>query len=210
MHIKDIPENSQIAIIASIDKIYMEFTSRVVGVRAGGVVVEAIKTDDGKSVSLASDKIKLDVSYVDDEEKSPFIWKNITSSYVKIGKNFYHILFQDSEGKRENRRGAFRLFIGEDAYLNLLSKAVNVPVILKDISTTGFAFVFREELPINKFCSVSCVIDNCKLVLSGFIVRKQPMENGNIIYGCKMEKFSKELERFIAKKQREAINNKLR
>ena len=210
MHITEIPENTQITIIASIDKNYIEFTTRMIEVKDAGILVEAIKTEDGKPISLVSDKIQLDVSYVEDEKKPPFMWRNIKSQYVKIGKTTYHLLFQTADGKRENRRGAFRLFVGEHAHLNLLSRPGNIPVILKDISTTGFAFVYHEDLQTNKYCSVSCVIDNSTLVLSGMIVRKQGMENGNIIYGCQMEKFSKELDKFIAKKQREAINNKLK
>lgn len=210
MHITKIPENTQITIIASVDKNYLEFPSKVVGTQEDGLIIEAIKNEEGQPISLVSDKIQFDVSYVEQEDKPPFLWKNIKSKFVKINNEPYHILWQTSDGKRENRRGAFRLFVGEKAQLTLISKSGKTPVILKDISTTGFAFVHNEDFPTNKFCSISCVIDNSTLVLSGVIVRKQVMENGNIIYGCKMEKFSKELERFIAKKQREVINQKFK
>ncbi len=210
MHITKIPENAQITVIASADKNYLEFQSKVITTKDEAIVIEAITNEDGQALSLVSDKIRFDMSYVEQEDKPPFLWKDIKTKYARIGSTPYHILWQSEDGKRENRRGAFRLFIGEKAQLKLVSKAGNIPVILKDISTTGFAFVFSEELSINKFCTVSCVFDNSTLVLSGVIVRKQVMENGNIVYGCKLEKFSKELERFIAKKQREAISNKLK
>ena len=210
MHITKIPENVQITVIASIDKNYLEFSSKVITAKEDGLIIEAIKNEDGQALSLVSDKIRFDISYVEQEDKPPFLWRDIKAKYVKIGNTPYHVLWQTSDGKRENRRGAFRLFIGENAKLKMISNAGNIPVILKDISTTGFAFVFNGELQTNKFCTISSVVDNSTLVLSGVIVRKQVMENGNIVYGCKMEKFSKELERFIAKKQREAINNKLK
>lgn len=210
MHITKIPENVQVMVIASIEKNYLEFSTKVIASKDDGLIIEAIKNENGQALSLVSDKIRFDISYVEQEDKPPFLWKDIKAKFVKIGNTPYHMLWQTSDGKRENRRAAFRLFIGEKAQLKLMSKAGNIPVILKNISTTGFAFVFQEELALNKFCTVSCVVDNSTLVLSGVIVRKQVMENGNIVYGCKMEKFSKELDRFIAKKQREAINNKLK
>ena len=210
MHITKIPENTQITLIASIDKNYLEFSSHVVNIKDDALIIEAITNADGQPLSLVSDRLQFDISYVEQEDKPPFIWRNIKAKYIKIKDISYHMIWQTSEGKRENRRSAFRLFVGEKAQLSLVSKQGKVNVILKDISTTGFAFVHNEDLDTNKFCSISSVIDNSTLVLSGIIVRKQIMENGNIVYGCKMEKFSKELEKFIAKKQREVINQKLK
>ena len=210
MHIKEIPPNSQITVIASIDKHYLEFSTRVLGTSEENVIMELIKNDDGKAISFASDKITVDISYVEEEEKPPFMWRNVKVTHIKHNNNTFHMATQSSEGKRENRRGAYRLFLGEDAMLDIVDNPRSIPVILKDISSTGFAFVYPGDLSTNKFCKVSSTIDNKKLVLSGVIVRKQIMDNGNTVYGCRLEKFSKELEKFIAQKQRELINSKFR
>lgn len=209
MHITEIPKNSDITIIASINSNYLEFSSRVIDKKDEAIIIEAITNEEGKLISIASDKLQVDISFVEDEDKSPFIWKKIKSKLVKIKNVPYHIIWQSEEGKRQNRRGAFRLFIGEKAQLNAISKHSNDEVILKDISTTGFAFTCITELEIGKSCTIGCVIDNSTLVLSGVIVRKQVLENGITVYGCKLNKFSKELEKFIAKKQREEINRKM-
>lgn len=209
MHIKEIPPNSNITVIASVENHYLEFNTRTLGLHEESVVIELIRNEEGKAISFATDKIKLDVSYVEEEEKPPFMWKDVKVSHMKFGNNGFHVVTQSAEGKRENRRGAYRLFLGIDATLDIVDSARSIPVLLKDISSTGFAFVHPGELSTNKFCKISCAIDNKKLVLSGIIVRKQIMENGNTVYGCHMEKFSKELEKFIAQKQREFINNKL-
>lgn len=210
MHIREIPPNSQVTVIASIDKHYLEFNTRVMGASEENIIMELIKNDEGKAISFASDKITVDISFVEEEEKPPFMWRNVKVTHIKHGNNMYHMATQSSEGKRENRRGAYRLFLGEDATLDIVDNPRSIPVILKDISSTGFAFIHPGELSINKFCKISCNIDNKKLVLSGVIVRKQIMDNGNTVYGCHMEKFSKELEKFIAQKQRELINNKFK
>lgn len=210
MHIRELPPNANVTVIASVDNHYIEFPTRVVGSAEENILIELIRNDEGKIIGFTSDKIKLDLSFVLEEDKPPFVWRDIKISNIKYNNNGYNMIAQTREGKRENRRGAFRLFLGLDAGLDLVETPGSIPVILKDISSTGFAFVYPGELETNKFCKVSSMVDNKRLILSGIIVRKQIMDNGNTVYGCRLEKFSKELEKFIAQKQRELINSKFR
>ena len=210
MHIRELPPNANVTVIASVDNHYIEFPTRVVGSAEENILIELIRNDEGKIIGFTSDKIKLDLSFVLEEDKPPFVWRDIKISNIKYNNNGYNMVAQTREGKRENRRGAFRLFLGLDAGLDLVETPGSIPVILKDISSTGFAFVYPGELETNKFCKVSSMVDNKRLILSGIIVRKQIMDNGNTVYGCRLEKFSKELEKFIAQKQRELINSKFR
>lgn len=210
MHICEIPENSKISIIASFGKDYMEFETHVIGTKGDYVLIELIKNDEGRVIGFSSDKITLDVSYIDDEEKSPFIWKNVKIANFKKGNKVFQFIAQTVDGKRENRRGAYRLFLGNDAMLDVPGHVKSVKVTLKDISSTGFAFVITGDLPNGVIARVYTEVDDVKLSLTGRIVRKQELDNGNIVYGCHMEKFSKELEKFIAQKQREIIYNKIK
>ena len=210
MHITEIPENSIITVVASIDDCYLEFSTVVVGIIDDHILVEPIKNNEGKTISLASDKIRLDVSFVEDEKKSPYLWKSVSITYGKYKNKPYHIITQTSDGKRENRRGAYRLFVGSSANLAVSDIPGNIPVTLKDLSSTGFSFVYHVDLAVPKYCKLTCSIDNNVIILSGTIVRKRPTENGNIVYGCKLDRFSKELEKLIATKQRESINKKLK
>ncbi len=210
MHINEIPEGSQITVIASIDDCYLEFPTTIVTIANDTVIVEPIRNNEGKPISLVSDKIRIDVSFVEDEKKSPFLWKNVTVNYGKLKNKPYHIINQTTDGKRENRRGAYRLFVGESAELNMLDVPGGISVILKDISATGFSFVHYGDIQVPKYCKLTCSFDNKVLVLSGTIVRKQVMDNGSTVYGCKLERFSKELEKLIASKQREVMNKKLK
>lgn len=210
MHINEIPQNSKITVIASINKDYIEFNTHVLGTSGEYVLVEVIKNDEGKVIGFTSDKISLDVSYVEEEKKPPFIWRNVKIGNFKKGNNAYHVLAQTEEGRRENRRGAYRLYLGEDCMLDVPGYVKATKVILKDISSTGFAFLYNEELPLGTLCRIHCMVDNTKIALTGAIVRTQTLDNGNIVYGCHMDNFSKELEKFIAKKQREIIHDKLK
>ena len=210
MHIKELPPNSHVTVIASIDKHYIEFPTKVVGTAEDSILIELIRNDEGKVIGFSSDKIKLDLSFVLEEDKPPFVWRDVKIANIKYNNNGYNMITQTHEGKRENRRGAYRLFLGLDAGLDLVETPGSIPVILKDISSTGFAFVYPGDLETNKFCKISTMVDNKRLILSGIIVRKQIMDNGNTVYGCRLEKFSKELEKFIAQKQRELINNKFK
>ncbi|MBQ3062011.1 MAG: PilZ domain-containing protein [Lachnospiraceae bacterium] len=210
MHISEIPENSRITVIASINREYIEFDTHVIGKKGEYVLIELIKNDEGKAIGFTSDKITLDVSYVIEEEKPPYIWRNVKIANVKKGNHAYQILAQSVDGKRENRRGAYRLYLGVDAILDVPGHVKSTRVVLKDISSTGFAFVYNEELPNGAICRIHTSIDSTKMALTGGIVRQQVLDNGRIIYGCHMDKFSKELEKFIAQKQREIINSKFK
>ena len=210
MHISQIPDNSKITIIASFGKDYIEFDTQVLGKKGEYILIEIVKNDEGKVIGFTSDKITLDVSYVDDEEKSPFIWKNVKIANFKKGNKVFQFIAQTVDAKRENRRGAYRLFLGNDATLDVPGHIKSVRVTLKDISSTGFAFVLSGDLPNGVIARVHTEVDDVKLSLTGRIVRKQELENGNIVYGCHMEKFSQELEKFIAQKQRELIYNKIK
>lgn len=181
----------------------------MVDINEKNILIEIIRNEDGQPVSFASDKITVDLSYFADIEKPPFVWHDVKANYVRKNNTPYQQIVQSADAKRENRRGAYRLFIGETAFVSMVDKQGNIQVILKDISTTGFGFVYHEELELNKFCRISCTIDNQKIVLSGNIVRKQKVENGNIIYGCRLDRFSKELEKFINAKQREELRKKM-
>ena len=210
MHISEIPYNSKVTIIASINRDYIEFTTTVIGKSGEYILIELITNEEGKVIGFSSDKITLAVSYIEDAEKPPFIWRNVKIANVKKGSKAYHVLAQTSDGKKENRRGAYRLYLGVEATLDVPGHIKNTRVILKDISSSGFAFVHTDDVTVGSMCRVHCSIDNTRIGLTGTIVRTQVLENGNIVYGCHMDKFSKELEKFIAQKQRELINNKFK
>lgn len=209
MHITEIPVNSPVVITASIGNNSLNFNSKMVDINENNILIEIIRNEEGQPISLASDKINVDLSYFVDPEKPPFVWHNVKANYVRKNNTPYQQIVQTADAKRENRRGAFRLFVGETAFVSMVDKQSALQVILKDISTTGFGFIYQEELELNKFCRISCTIDNQKIVLSGNIVRKQVADNGNIIYGCRLEHFSKELEKFINTKQREELRKKM-
>ena len=210
MHVCQIPENSKITVIASFSKGYIEFETQVLGKKGEYVIIDLIKNEDGKVIGFASDKITLDVSYVPEEEKPPFMWRNVKITNYKKGNQSYQVLSQSVDGKRENRRGAYRLFVGSDSIVDVPGHLKSARVVLKDISSTGFAFVFTGELPNGVISRIHACIDDTKITLTGRIVRKQVLDNGNIVYGCHMDNFSKELEKFIAQKQREFLNSKFK
>ena len=209
VHITEIPVNSPVVITASIGKNSLNFNSKMVDINERNILIEIIKNEEGQPVSLASDKITVDLSYFADPEKPPFVWHDVKANYVRKNNTPYQQIVQSADAKRENRRGAYRLFIGEPATVSMVDKQGSIQVILKDISTTGFGFVHTEEIELNKFCRIACTIDNQKIVLSGNIVRRQNVEKGKIIYGCRLDRFSKELEKFINTKQREEIRKKM-
>lgn len=207
MKINEIALKTPIKIRAVLGKNFLEFDSIVLEKENDTILISPIVSQEGKVVNLSSDKVSLQLVYIDESSsgKLPIIW-DIKVRYVRKNKQYYHQIIQLNNSKSINRRNAFRLHIGEIADLKLMAKKEILSVTLKDISSSGFSFVYGEDMDLtSNGCTIITNIDGKNLTLNGTIVRKQPIENGRYIYGCKLPKYSQELDKFISTKQRERL-----
>lgn len=210
MHITEIPEGTNVTIVASANGNIIEFKSTVKEVLETSILIDEIRTKDGVPVSLASDKITLSLVYAN-ANTTPILWQDIIVKHLRNSSGSFHHIFQTSDGTNNNRRGAFRLHIGSSALLKVGMNVTPHRVILKDISSTGYGFVSDTELNINNYsiCTISSQIDSKNLSLSGTVVRKEQVEDSSkYVYGCRLNNHSKELEKFIMNKQREQLQRK--
>lgn len=122
-------------------------------------------------------------------EKQVFCWKNVKIKAVRYEKNIYHSAELIGDAEILNRRGAYRVYIGEQMLLTAFSAngPKNYRVLLKDLSETGMAFFSKEEFDVGRTVRLTLSIKKGQeLPLSAQIIRVQDFENRqDKLYGCK-------------------------
>ena len=122
-------------------------------------------------------------------ENQVFCWKNITIKAVRYEKNVYHSTELIGDAEILNRRGAYRVYIGEQMLLTAFSASgpKTYHVNLKDLSETGMAFFSKEEFDVGRTVRLHLSIKKGQeLLLSSQIIRIQEFDNRqDKLYGCK-------------------------
>lgn len=141
---------------------------------------------NGKVVGFPPDCV-VNLLYVG--ENQVFCWKNVKIKAVRFEKNIYHSAELVADAEILNRRGAYRVFVGEQMLLTAFSAngPKNYNVQLKDISETGMAFFSKEEFDVGRTVRLHfSVKKGQELPLSSQIIRIQEFENRqDKLYGCK-------------------------
>lgn len=163
---------------------------------------------DNRLIGLSNKEgIEISLSWVDNN----LAWKltDVTISTVKVKGDPYYRISTQTEAEKDNRRGAYREFIGREMRINRLNKDFEgLSVEVKDISATGFGFVTKTEMEIGEEIALKFQYDQLSELLHGTIVRVQ--ENGrDYIYGCKLRDDGKDMGRVMAQLQRNKQNEKM-
>jgi len=173
----------------------------------GEVLLDPCYLDD-KLIGLSNkDGIEISLSWVVDN----LAWKlqDVQISTVKVKGEPYYRISTQIEAVKDNRRGAYREFIGLDMRINRLNHDFEaLTVHLKDISATGFGFLTNKEIEIGENIALKFQYDELSELLHGKVVRIQ--ENGrDFIYGCSITDEGKDLGRIMAQIQRNKQNDKM-
>lgn len=117
-----------------------------------------------------------------------FQYKGIKMNASKYNSMRVYHVSSEEEVTRLNRRGAYRVFIGE------LLKILVIPAngqkkeldgILKDLSVTGMGIILKDEFEIGTNISMIYPYEGMNVPLSGVIVRKDKFERYRAYsYGC--------------------------
>ena len=173
----------------------------------GEVLLEPCYLDD-RLIGLSNKEgIEISLSWVDNN----LAWKltDVIISTVKVKGDPYYRISTQTEAMRDNRRGAYREFIGREMRVNRLNKDFEgLTVEVKDVSATGFGFLSRTEMEIGEEIALKFQYDELSELLHGTIVRVQ--ENGrDYTYGCKLRDDGKDMGRVMAQLQRNKQKEKM-
>lgn len=159
----------------------------------------AILNFDSTNVSISM------IAY--EEEKSPYLWQIVHIVKEVRDNTTYHVISSNLSGVKINRRENFRLFLGIDATATLMG-GKPIQVIVKDISSSGFAVLVDMNNPISvhkndimqlEFSDKAFEED---FVLHGRVVRMDKTDK-YLLYGCRLVSENPVIDKYIANKQLE-------
>jgi len=201
MKLWELQSGSAIELQVIYNKNTYEFPSRVLGVNKEILILAEIQVN-GRKLKVTKER---EINIIFKMLNQLYIWNDVKMDTILYKDHYYYrIKESDIESKQYNRRGAFRLYIGNsmpiEVYLNGYKNEYCVEI--KDISETGFGFISTQDLLINKDVTFAYQTKEELFNLHGFIVRKvYDSITKTYSYGCKFPEFYNELGSFIIKEQ---------
>lgn len=211
MRIEELTAEQEITFMVTAGDQQLEFLSTILEcLPRKHMVLAAPVLKDDKIVAFQGKGVivHMVVSFPDSK---PQVFQNVTVRPAKRSDNtFCYTVFTLAESKTLNRRGAFRCYIGMATHVQVGAHRSTVEAIIKDISTTGFAFTTDSEKEFTEGETVHAVLNdhfdeiakNYNFALFGVIVRHYELENGNVVYGCRFLNHIYGLENYITLKER--------
>lgn len=146
-------------------------------------------------------------------DSKPLVFREvILNTMKKDDGSFCYGMQSKEDGVEVNRRGAFRCPLGISSMLRIGLNRTTYDIILRDVSLSGFSFVFTGSG--DEVCDVGQMVHtvlndyiaevnkNFSYQMYGTVVRREELENGKIVYGCKLAEVIKDLDNYIAMKER--------
>ena len=149
-----------------------------------------------------------------EEEKSPYLWQVVHIAKEVRDNTPYHVISSNLSGVKINRRENFRLFLGIEGTATLMG-GQPFDVLVKDISSSGFAVLVDMNKPINVHKNDIMQLEfvdttfNEDFVLNGRVVRMDKTDK-YLLYGCRMVSENPVVDKYIANKQLENRVNSAR
>ena len=146
------------------------------------------------------------------EDGRVYRWSHISIQVVKYNNQVYHSVSIVGDAEMLNRRGAYRVYVGER--MPLTSFTANGPkriqVLVKDISESGLAFLSEEEFSVGRTIRLQLELnEQHTLQLTAQIVRVQELEDRKEnLYGCKFIERNNRLTAYLMKRQQERQKQK--
>lgn len=142
----------------------------------------------------------------------PVIWHNISLKLVKLKTKYIYCFGGNTNGVEVNRRNHFRMYVGAYGEAQIGTHSAPVPVIVKDISASGIAFISDEDRDVSKIDSVHILYKdtklNKKLNIRAQVIRKTKLPDGRFVYGCYLGGEKSEIEQYIQERQRFDLKQK--
>lgn len=212
MKVSDLSVGQAITILVIIGEQRLEFSSSVEQTNPKkklAYLSPAMK--DGKILNFNGKGI-LTSLLVQLPDSKPLVFRNVTLNTMKKDDGTFCYGMQClSEGLELNRRGSFRCQIDISTLLRISLARTTYDIILRDVSTSGFSFAFRNSgdscevgssvhIILNDYLEETC--EKFSFQLHGTVVRSEELDNGRMVYGCKLVTPVHGLDQYIAKKER--------
>lgn len=208
MTIQDLEEERSVTLVVTVGLKSKDLSTSIAEVHSDYILLQPILLE-GRTIGFG-DSCTIDFLYL--QEQTVFAWHSVSLPLVKNKKGTYYKVELEGEAKPYNRRGSFRVYVGETMAITVFQskgpQAYNV--LVRDISETGFGFVSKEEYDVGRTIRLAIPLTDRKtLVLSANIVRREFSEDkGTYSYGCKFVEPNPYLSSYLMSKQRERQQGK--
>ena len=198
MRLTDLELTHSVELEVHLDGKKTTLLTSVEGIYENSVLLTPIHLD-GKIVGFPA---KFTVNLLYPEDGQVFIWRDITVKAVRYHGKIYHSVELFGSATVSNRRGAYRVFIGENRfiYYRVKSDTRMYEVFVRDISETGLCYMTKEEFEVGRKIHLQLRLSGgYELTLRAKILwkRENPNRNTTFLYGCKFTEKSKYLNSYL-------------
>ncbi|MBR1931615.1 MAG: PilZ domain-containing protein [Lachnospiraceae bacterium] len=211
MKLEQLTEGTIISFIVHINGEEVTFPSSIQEVypKKHFIIADPVFQND-RIVTFKGDNITVDMLAIFEDDKPQLFENIIITAMKKADKSFCYTVVATSDSKAVNRRENFRCYVGCRTSVKRGIETAVYEGILRDVSMTGFALTLDSDLGFEQGQVLHAMLEdyieeldeNFSFHLYGFIVRIQKLDNGKIVYGCRMSTRVGGLENYVMKKER--------
>ena len=209
MLLQEIDVGSKATILVRIGSQTLTFDTIVQEPAEEGVLTEPIYRND-KLIGFKTKGLIITVQICNLSDEKVYEFNNVEILNVKTKDGeIHHKMLCKYPGKLINRRTAVRVWLGIEGVARVGANRTAYNVIVKDISVSGISFILHKDMGIDPgemaHITFNDVDARTKFSLSAIIVRTAEMEDGRVLYGCRLNQESPAISKYVTDKQREKL-----
>ncbi len=209
MLLQEIDVGSKATILVRIGSQTLAFDTLVQEPAEEGVLTEPIYRND-KLIGFKTKGLIITVQICNLSDEKVYEFNNVEILNVKTKDGeIHHKMICKYPGKQINRRTAVRVWLGIEGVARVGVNRTAYNVIVKDISVSGISFILHKDMGIDPgemaHITFNDVDARTKFSLSAIIVRTAEMEDGRVLYGCRLNQESPAISKYVTDKQREKL-----
>ncbi len=209
MLLQEMDVESKVTILVGIGSQTLAFDTKVEEIADDGVLTEPIYRND-KMVGFKTKGLILRLQVCNTSDQKVYEFMNVEILNVKTADgNVHHRIISKNPGKQINRRTAVRVWLGFDGVAQIGINKMAYNVIVKDLSVSGISFILHKKIEVGNgtmaHISFHDTEKRVKFSLSAIIVRVAEMEDGKVLYGCRLNQESPAISKYVSEKLREKL-----
>lgn len=209
MLLEELDVGSKITILVGIGSQTLSFDSVVEEPSDKGILTTPVYRND-KLVGFRTKGLVIRIQVTNASDQKVYEFVNVEILNVKTqDEQIHHKMMCKTPGKQINRRTAVRVWLGLDGIAQIGTHKVAYEVTVKDISVSGISFIFHKDLNVETGTIAHIVFNDSearmKFNISAIIVRTAQLDDGKVLYGCRLNQESPAIAKYVNDKQREKL-----
>lgn len=209
MLLEELDVGSKITILVGIGSQTLSFDSVVEEPSDNGILTTPVYRND-KLVGFRTKGLVIRIQVTNASDQKVYEFANVEILNVKTqDEQIHHKMICKNPGKQINRRTAVRVWLGLDGIAQVGTHKVAYEVTVKDISVSGISFFFHKDLNVEPGTIAHIVFNDSearmKFNISAIIVRTAQLDDGKVLYGCRLNQESPAIAKYVNDKQREKL-----